>query len=118
MNSINVETKKDYDESKIKKAYVLFVSSNEICSACTNVIPQIKNTVAKKIKLNKKQIQLLYFPIAEHQEGKFYIKLHPNEDVYQKNTSSALNKSIVVLDKLKEKTEGSFYSEGKYQKNK
>ena len=46
VNSINVETEKDYDENKIKKAYVLLVSSNEICSACTNVIPQIKNTVA------------------------------------------------------------------------
>ena len=44
----------------------------------------------------KDQVQLLYFPIIEHQEGKLYIKLHPNEEIYQKNTISALKKNQLL----------------------
>ena len=64
------------------------------------------------MKLNKEQIQLLYFPIDEHQEDKFYIKLLPNEDVSLKNTSKAMLDTKII----EKKKAGSFYSERKHQK--
>ena len=107
VNSINISKEIDYDACKVKKAYVLLVSSNEACSACTNIIPEIKRKVAEKMNFKNEEhkVQLLYFPIAEHQVGKLYIKLSANEMIYRKFSGSALNKSIIIFD-AKAKVQG------------
>ena len=40
---------KKIEIDKINGIYVLFVSTNEICSACTNIIPEITTMVAEKL---------------------------------------------------------------------
>ena len=37
VNEINISEEKDYDPKKIKMARILIISSNEICSTCTNI---------------------------------------------------------------------------------
>lgn len=64
INYLEIMNDPDYKPDKVLKVYYLIiVSSNEICSACTNVIPKInqqlmlklnlpENTLSIKIKLN------------------------------------------------------------------
>ena len=80
--------------------YILLVCSNEICSACTNVIPEIKKEAANKLNLRfeDKKVQLLYFPFYKHTIDKLYIKLSMEEKNYRKASSSDLKAENVLLD--------------------
>ncbi len=99
VNKITLGDIKGYDPNKVSKAYVLFVSSNEICSACTNVMPDVKKIVAEKLALSdENKVQILYFPIADHQDGKLYIKESPLERQYKRGSSSGLEEGVIILD--------------------
>ena len=107
VSKIDITTLEGYDPSTISNAYILFVSTNEICSACTNVIPQIKQKAAQQLKLDEKgKVQLLYFSINQHKDGQLYIKRSENEMSYQRRSSSALAGSQVLMDSkdLKDKS--------------
>jgi hypothetical protein len=107
VNSIEIIDITNYDQTKVKKVYILLVSSNEICSACTNVIPRIREIAADRLKLKDvNKVQLLYFPIAEHEDGKLYIKKSVNEEIYKKTSSSAIGAGNVIFDS-KQKPRGS-----------
>ena len=83
--NISETERKKIDINNLNRIYILIISTNEICSACTNVVPEITKIVTEKlgIKDDKTKINLLYFPFYSHEDGKLFIKL--SEEVYKKN---------------------------------
>ena len=57
------------------------------------------------LKNEEDKVQLLYFPIAEHQKGKLYIKLNEDESIYDKLSGSVVKKSNIIFD-AKKKEDG------------
>ena len=88
------------NSDNIKTVYILIVSTNEICSACTNIVPEITELISNKlgIKDKKTKIHLLYFPFKKHKEGNLFIKLSAEKALYTKSSDSALHHRNIIFD--------------------
>jgi len=66
-------------------------------------LPEISKIAAEKLKFNPEgnKVQFLYFPIAEHQSGKLYIKLSEDEIVYQQTSDNVIKEPNVIFDAQK-----------------
>lgn len=51
LNYLEIMNDIDYKPDKVLKVYLIIVSSNEICSVCTNVIPKINQQLMIKLNL-------------------------------------------------------------------
>ena len=99
-----------FEPQNVKRGFVLLVSTNEVCSACSNVIPEIRRKAAIKLNIDAAKIILIYIPCSPHIEGKLYIKLNANMENYKKKSSSAIKKENVVCDAEISKKSFSFHS--------